>query len=115
MNIGQQLAAKVREIAAAEPSAYVNGCLYVVDGRPLCLIGRALWDLGLIDASIETESNRIINGARSNGMQIRDLAQRRGWDLGTAAPWLGQVQRFQDQTLPWGDAVCKADVAMGDY
>jgi hypothetical protein len=123
--IGEQLISIVREKAAESPD-YVyekplatypaqgmfdgyqdNACVYVHDGCPSCLIGKALWDAGLIDASLEkTDANftaMVPNSTISDTVKALNTLEVGEWN------WLGHVQTFQDSLKPWGVAVEGAD------
>lgn len=121
----EAVAAKVREIAAAEPDfkyhkKYGNDCKYVVDGQGACIIGRALVDLGCPPDFFCQQLPPGFYGETSptlyNNANIHNLA-------GTAFPrmafqsdsfsgavrWLSSVQDSQDSGATWGEAVAHAD------
>ena len=119
--IGQKVISLIRAKAAENPDfmypvyAYpdgdgcVNGCVYVWGGKPSCLVGHGLWDAGLIDASFETAGPA--PGIRGpNHEPARVVIDRLGLELsGPERDWIVQVQVAQDEGVPWGDAVRKAD------
>lgn len=119
--IGQQVINAVRSKAAENPEfVYINPlgsnpdifgpeefCVYVRDRCPSCLIGHALWNLDLIDASLEEHGY--------NGVAVDDLL---AWlesagkidDLDSdEIKWLGNAQAAQDAQKPWGEAISFAD------
>lgn len=107
-DIGQKIIDKVREIAAAQPEfVYVppggpgTTCYYVLDGEGSCIIGRALFALGLIDNSIPFDDNTLTVGALFNTLGIEVD--------GEEGIWLREVQYQQDSGKPWGEAVGAAD------
>jgi hypothetical protein len=103
--VGEKLINEVRMVAAGNPDFIYDepedsagcglGCLYVHKGSPSCLIGRALWNLGYIDSSIE--------GTERNAVSI-DSFPGLGLDL-DEANWLQKVQTRQDNGEPWGHCV----------
>ena len=108
---GQKLIAAVRAVAAEQPDlVYTDACQYVVkDGpgeyRPGCLIGHALWRLGMIDSFWYGDSSRNIS-------QITALTKEFRLDT-EEAYWLGVAQDEQDAQEPWGVAVRAADDRFG--
>lgn len=105
--IGSQIIDAVRIIAARNPLFvyHDNGgfCEYVRDGQPSCLIGRALWELGLIDATME-DIPQNCSGAKE--LLTDQLALQLDLD---ELHWLDLVQGCQDAKDPWSEAVSKAD------
>lgn len=109
-DLGQQLIKYVRAHAAEKPDFVYNtglapdapGCVYVYDGCASCLIGQALWDAGLIDASFEQNpTNHCPVGSLVDALQLSiDGVEQR---------WLRTVQYYQDARYTWGDAVRLAD------
>lgn len=102
--IGQQIIKAVREAAARNPLHVHRGaCLYVLDGKPCCLIGHALWDLGLISPSTEhTYSNdegvvAFIEGTLGIMLDAAELQ------------WLELAQTAQDKEMTWASAIREAD------
>lgn len=115
-SIGEQLQEKVREIAAERPDYVYKGkgggvgkpgrCVYVRDGQPSCLIGHALWGLGLIDATLEQRGS----GQGFNTGDIHSLADTLKLDIDSdSLDWLSHAQYRQDVGNTWGDAVQLAD------
>jgi len=108
--LGKALITKVREIAEGHPGFLYEAppvqdddthCMYVYGGEPSCLLGRAAWDLRLIDASI----NRM-----DNVTTITDLAEKSDWDIDEVElNWLSEVQDRQDFGETWGESVKYAD------
>lgn len=104
--LGEKIIAEVRRLVAEKPE-YVyqqpfGMCVYVSGGCGSCLIGQALFNLGLIDASLE---RTIHNGATAFG-----LIEHLGLDIeNTELVWLRNVQFAQDSHAPWGEAVNHAD------
>lgn len=120
--LGQQIIAKVREIAAEQPDFVYHeppgavSCVYVHDGRPSCIIGQALWALGLIDATLEHDETPVLqpgtvySPAKPNKVTSRDLFKHLGIEVDTEeAKWLRAVQSFQDSQFCWLLAVERAD------
>lgn len=106
--IGENLISLVRKYAdkspdyVYEPPGPGRVCKYVSGGKPSCLIGRALWDAGLINESFEHNDN--------NRISIRNIYPKLGLALDWyEIEWLGEVQRAQDAQRPWGVAVSGAD------
>ena len=105
-----EVIAEVRKVAAKMPDHLGlvdgGGCHYVHKGAPSCIIGHALWNLGVIDAEFE---NRGING--SGVRALTDLIS--GIDDTTEdemdRTWLYEVQESQDSGAEWAHAVAQAD------
>lgn len=103
---GESIIKAVRSIAAERPShayAQADGCAYVLNGKPACLIGHALWNLGLLGPSIEDLRWNImgIDSLLDDKLDIPVGSEEMGW--------LSLVQEHQDMGLPWGEAVEMAD------
>lgn len=108
--MGGQLITAIREVAAdspdfiySKPADYFRSkCVYVVDGKPSCLIGHAVWNLGLIDSSLERSGY--------NDCSAEELVNHLEMDVdGRELRWLEVVQYRQDQGVPWAWAVARAD------
>lgn len=102
--IGQQLIENVRRIVAEKPdfvyypprneNGRFDSCQYVRNSCGDCLIGRALWDAGLITPDLEFSTSNLIPFA--------SLADELGLDLDTReVRWLRDIQREQDNFRPW--------------
>lgn len=112
---GQKLIEAIRVKAEANPAFVYSryneyhqpACVYVADGKPSCLVGHGLWDLGLIDAEFE-------NVPQFNEVSVDGLAFEWGpLNLDDAEiDWLRCVQARQDEHYPWADAVAWADDEM---
>lgn len=104
---GQALINEVRMVAAKnpdfvyqapeDPAGASRGCLYVHDGCPSCLVGQAMWNLGMIDAELE--------GEESNHCAIRFFPRISAILDDDEIAWLGRVQERQDNGEPWGHCV----------
>lgn len=103
---GQRLIEEVRKVAAENPDLdYKAPCLYVKAGKPSCLIGQALWRLGVIDADFEQDSSNV------DGM--RGVLDRLSLRVdGSELEWLCDVQNAQDTWATWGGAIKYADEAV---
>ena len=78
-------------------------CVYIKDGKGSCLIGRALFNLGLIDASFE-KSDR-----NDDGFDF--VAETLDLDIDRETlDFLERVQHRQDRGWTWGSAVDDARV-----
>lgn len=104
---GQKIINEVRLVAAANPDFVYEppddeGCVYVRDGEPSCLIGHALWRLGYIDAELE----RHREGPNHNWDGAPDLLDHLGLHLDDSeSEWVAVVQSRQDDGQPWGHTV----------
>jgi|SRR6185503_2637900 len=109
--LGQQLISLVRAHAAEIPDFIYTSpfkddneygaCVYVHKGRASCLIGRALFDAGLIDASLSDGLNHSPIMSVIDDLNLKlDPEERR---------WLRNVQNYQDTRNSWGTAVAWAD------
>lgn len=99
--VGQLLIKAVKDAAADNPTFVYEtpfgGCCYVREGQPSCLVGKAAWNIGLIDAAFEEET--------SNEGGVADLAEALGFNLdGDEEEWLNRVQEAQDGGTSWGQA-----------
>lgn len=111
--LGQRLIQIVRQKAAENPDfvyQYPTGrdtCVYVHLGKPSCLIGQALWEAGLIDASLEDRStNREVSDTL---IQVLELPLDQ-----VEVSWLRSAQLKQDSTTySWAEAVTHADEVWG--
>jgi hypothetical protein len=114
--LGQQLIEIVRRKAAEQPDFFYlpppredggegETCLYVhPDGTPGCIIGQALLEAGVIDASFHTRGADNERAFPELAVDVLDLpldAEERAW--------LSQVQRQQDGKCSWGWSVSRAD------
>ncbi len=114
--IGKKLIASVRKLAErdpgyVDPNADNGGCMYVRGGDPDCIIGRALWEHGLINESFEALPAPIEDGNRPNNDLAHVVFQYLGLDLDEdEINWLATVQLKQDGQMPWADAVAYADL-----
>jgi hypothetical protein len=111
--LGQKLIESARRLAAERPSFVYKPertspnvlalCKYVHDdGRPGCIIGHALFEAGLIDASMRSTGSNTGSFLELSYNLDLDLDEDETW-------WLGEVQRSQDSQCPWGLAVRIAD------
>lgn len=116
---GQKLIAAVRKAAADNPDfiyplaarygsdgslVKFGNCMYVKDGCPSCIVGKGAWDLRLIDASFEfSDDNSAAVDVLLSALDLYDEVD--GQELG----WLMAVQKKQDNSTPWGEAVAEAD------
>lgn len=109
MNLGSRIIDAVREVAAGDPDyIYRRGprgaCVYVLDGQPDCIIGRAMWALDLIGPDLEHMS--------SNSRGIVHLLKEYRSTLDVTPEqlnWLAGVQSYQDCGIAWGEAVDRVD------
>lgn len=105
-DLGQKIIAEVRKVAADKPGyvyPQINGnCNYVRNGQPSCIVGQALWNVGLINS--ESTIDDYGDSAIKNVVALED------WPLEVGeVNWLTEVQDKQDNGLEWGDAVSRAD------
>lgn len=115
--IGQKIISAVRKRAEDDPNFIYkppndgnNGCVYVSDGQPSCLIGCGLWDAGLIGPEFEgLETNRIGIAALEDGpcQQLNLILDE------VEQIWIFRVQAYQDGGHTWGDALRLADEGRG--
>ncbi|MBO0676915.1 hypothetical protein JRC04_05520 [Mycolicibacterium sp. S2-37] len=139
--IGEKLIAAVRQAAAENPDfvykvpelldedgntyldeygdvATVDGCVYVANGAPSCIVGHALWSEGLIDAAFDRLNNDSIaalagffynyHNKTYAANKVVKLPGLEGLDEAEIR-WLGNVQGHQDDEIAWGEAVRRAD------
>ncbi|QAY06595.1 hypothetical protein SEA_COOKIES_65 [Mycobacterium phage Cookies] len=129
--IGQKIITKIREIAAEKPDfvyqAPVNDCadycVYVHGGQPSCIVGQALWKLGIIGPSLETDRTRIEDpepgctaseGNTPNQSGSHGLLKYLGLEVSPEEGfWIRAVQQNQDCRFAWGESVHLADLAQG--
>lgn len=107
--LGQQLIAETRKVVEANPDFVYSGvCRYVKEGQPSCLIGHALWNLNLIDGTLEDSPH---NGNSSWGI-INHLEL----DVDPESmDWLSYAQSRQDSGYyTWAGAISEADRLAGN-
>lgn len=108
---GQQLIEETKKVAANNPDFVYKkerGCVYVRNGQPSCLIGHALWNLGLIDASLETCSD--------NESGVEEIIDALHLNVdGDEQVWLDNAQSSQDIGKSWGQAISLADKSLAFY
>ena len=106
--LGQKLIAEVRKVAGERPDFIAPGdCVYVSDGQPSCLIGHALWNLGLVDENTEYRHLNDEGITAASAFLNLDIE-------GLEIDWLSEVQIYQDARFAWSDAVQRADEVMRD-
>ena len=109
--IGQSLIDAVRKAANDDPDFIYHKprggelCYYVYGAKPSCIVGKAAWNLGLIDASFEKTSD--------NTSGVSGLMERLAIDLEfDEQEWLEEAQNAQDTGASWFAAVRRADRAV---
>lgn len=102
-DLGQQIIEETCKVAKANPSFVYDGdCIYVRDDQPACLIGHALWNLGLIDISL---GHHVVNSCG-----VSRVAEFLKIPLDDAEEyWLTEAQSAQDEGDTWGDAIERAN------
>ena len=99
---------EIRRVAGENPERVYGGmiCKYVVGSQPSCLVGHALMNLGLIDASIvSTDKNESGFRAFEDEKWFKKLSDDEIY-------WICSAQAEQDAETPWGVAVKAADEAV---
>ena len=109
--IGLKLIDAVRKAANDDPDFIYHKprggelCYYVYGAQPSCIVGRAAWNLGLIDASFEQ--------GQDNTSGVSGLAEALEIELEfDEQEWLETAQNSQDIGNTWFAAVVKADRAV---
>lgn len=103
--------AEVKKVAAEHPD-YVyekpaDGCAYEVDGKPSCLVGHAMFRLGMsLDLIRRCDSAGAIGHVLDEFYGEFDES---GDDEGVCRALLGWTQAVQDSGKPWGEAVSEAE------
>ena len=103
--------AEVKKVAAAAPD-YVyekpaDGCAYEVDGKPSCLVGHAMFRLGMpLDLIRRCDSVGAIGHVLD---ELRGEFDESGDDKGVYRTLLEWTQCAQDSGKPWGEAVSEAE------
>ena len=103
--------AEVKKVAAEQPD-YVyerpaDGCAYEVDGKPSCLVGHAMFRLGMpLDLIRRCDRAGAIEHVLD---EIRGEFDESGDDKGVYRTLLGWTQGVQDSGTPWGEAVSEAE------
>ena len=104
---------EVRSIAEKNPDFVYerpdpNGwCRYVYDGKPSCIVGHALANLG-----VELEFLQHLDTAIDGGVGALEALQTYDEfeiDDNQAADLISLVQNLQDSGVPWGQAVEQAE------
>lgn len=107
--IGENLIRLVRQYAAETPDRIYKApdgpggrCVYVHEGQPSCIVGKALWSAGIIGPGYEFNDD--------NNKSIAQIFVRLGLALDKdEVDWLRNIQAAQDGQQPWGEAVEQAD------
>ena len=106
--LGQKIIAEVRKVAAEsksfiyEPPLFRGSCVYIYDGSPSCIIGCALWNLELIDATCPWDAYAISD--------ITSIINSLDWQVDENEKlWLLTVQQKQDVGISWGRCIELAD------
>lgn len=103
--LGAKLIEEIRNLAKENPER-TAGCTYLdSDGAPVCIVGHAMFNLGLIDESAkQSDWNKsdfyILRFNGISGLDATDDAESR---------WIVAVQGMQDCGKEWGEAVEVAD------
>lgn len=125
---GQKLITAIREISAEKPEhiyespkdltgKYDTSCIYVKKGEPDCIVGKALWKIGAIDASWETKKIRVQHEDGSFS-DMEESFNSQPWSFiyrlfptitKKERDWVHIVQMKQDAKHPWGNCVVMAD------
>ena len=108
--------AEVKEVAAENPDFVYRSiggkCVYESDGEPSCLVGHALFRLGVPASQVAS-----FNECGAIGLVIDANASVFGEMRADADEWeyrelLAMAQAYQDGQLPWGQAVAHAERVM---
>lgn len=121
--VGQALIAEVRRIAAETPDYVYSSdqCMYMHEGQPSCIIGKALFNLGYLpNAKAGIEDQGVNTALRILGLEV-DANERR-WLTAVQFAQDGNDDKFQHiggqffdtsrgsrHRLSWGNAVKYAD------
>ena len=103
--------AEVKKVAAEHPD-YVyerpaDGCVYEVDGKPSCLVGHAMFRLGMpLDLIRRCDSAGAIEHVLD---EVCGEFDESGDDERVYRTLLGWAQGAQDSGKPWGEAVSEAE------
>lgn len=104
---------EVRSLAEKNPDfVYVNpdpnrGCLYVYDGKPSCIVGQALSNLG-VDLEFLQHLDTALDGG-VGALEALHTYDEFEIDNNQSADLVSLVQHFQDSCVPWGQAVEAAE------
>lgn len=107
--LGEKLIGTVREVVAERPDFVYEpgaGCVYVHNGQPSCLLGHALWRLGLITADLSPMTNGLGITAGIPGLESLDQSELN---------WLDLAQGEQDLGSDWAHALVVAERGYVDY
>lgn len=103
---GMKLIAEIRSVAAQFPDrrGRVDKCVYVLNGEPECLIGKALWNLGWIDSSFadQNDNHQVWSKMRECIPQAQEITKIEN-------KWISNVQSQQDSRRTWANAVATID------
>lgn len=118
MITGEQIIQAIRDVASEKPDfvyARPEGsskCMYMHEGKPSCLIGQALFKLGVIDASIESVPSADHGNSAGAGSLLNYLGEQGKIDVSfSQRRWISEVQWNQDKGATWSDSVQAADEA----
>ena len=104
-----QLIADVRKHAAANPHNVVGCHYFAVEGVPECIVGCALHDQGYTLADLSGRNTTQFEDEVSNNVQRISVLLEREGIFDPKVAWLGCVQRQQDESNRWEQAVAIAD------
>ena len=93
-------------VAPEPPENGYKRCLYVRDGKPDCIVGQFLANLGVpVDRLTEADNGTNLSGTPA-GILLRELYAEGvvNFDLGVSAA-LGTAQAWQDSGSTWGNSV----------
>lgn len=110
---GQQIIAEIRKVAAERPDAIVDlgGCVYIDRrGNPSCLVGHALFNLGLLDELLPDPFEEYGPGAWNETAfdhMYHSIAP--GMEQ-IEVEWITVAQKVQDSDKTWSESVRTADL-----
>lgn len=103
---GSKLVRSIRKHARNNPHHQAM-CAYQINGKPECIIGRALADQHVDLVPLRGTTFEGLCSPNSHVARVHIKVSPR------YAAWASLVQRAQDDTMPWADAVAHADSKLG--
>lgn len=91
----------------------IDGCVYVLDGQPSCIVGQVLHRVGVPITTLETFDTASFEGesAPVSELQRKDLLTAASIALDSDAfEVLRVAQKYQDNGHTWGTALAEAVV-----
>lgn len=99
-----------QKLAEKHPHRTVSSCKYAEKGKPSCIVGSILHELGWSISELEWLNMGDPFGRRQSDSTVRDLVNKNMLDIeDSASQYLDYMQLRQDSDVPWRRAVAEAE------